>query len=1134
VCGSIAKQVVFPDADAVTLAASLAPPISRDLPTIADIDRPAALADGGTVPGYEILEVLGRGGMGVVYKARQVHLNRLVALKMILSGAHAGPVELARFRREAEAVAQLQHPNIVQIYEVGEHEGRAFLSLEYVEGGSLGNRLDGTPWPAPRAARLAESLARAVHVAHQQGIIHRDLKPENVLLAADDTPKITDFGLAKSVREWEGQSTTAPDPGGTDGALGASSSRLSRSQALTRTGAVLGTPSYMAPEQAVGKTKEVGPAADVYAVGAVLYELLSGRPPFRAETPLDTVLQVISAEPVPPSRLQPKVPRDLETVCLHCLHKEPDKRYPSADVLAADLRRFQEGEPIQARPSGSWERALKWARRRPAVAALMATLVLVVSGALAGLTGLWLRAEEQHAAAQLAKGDAEFQRDEAQRNLYVLHMNLALRAWEESRMERLQELLDAHRPSTAGFDTAAGKDIRGFEWYYLDRLRHSVRLTFKEHGQPVTSVAFSPDGQLLASAGQDGTMKVWEAATQKVLYSLKGHSSAVTRVAFSPDGGFIASAGLDKAIKLWDAASGKESRTFKGHAGPVSSIAFSPDGQRIAAASQRVVKVWAVATGKEVRTLEGHSGPVSCVAFSPNSKYVASGVGDTNQLHRPGEMKGEIRIFDAASGQPLYSLPGFVNGVLSLAFSPDNQRLAWGGWDRTVKVWEIASGRERRGELRTLRGHTGVVTSVAFSPDGQYIAAGSSDRTVKLWEAATEKETMTFKGHTGGVSGIVFSPDGQLLASASHDRTVKVWETTTGQEFRALKESSTGPDVCVAFSPDSGRLASAGFDRIIKVWEPATGQQLFALRGHEGLVRGLAFSPDGSRLASAGEDKLVKIWDVASGKELLSFRAHDNVVSGVAFSPDGQRLATSGSEPSLKVWDANTGQEVLTPSGHGGAALAVAYSPDGTRLATAGNDGTARLFDAATGEQLLVLREELGLVRSVAFSPDGRRLATAAADGAKIWDATQIGEPAAPLLVLKGHTDQVWCVAFSADGKRLISSSNDGTVKLWETTNGEELLTLKGHTPPVFGVALSPDGQRIASTSMDRRVRVWEASLPTPEVLLQREAYRLVESLFSKLARKSDVLDHLRRDATLREPLRREALLRAERYLTNP
>jgi tRNA A-37 threonylcarbamoyl transferase component Bud32 len=367
----------------VAPAADPAGPTSADTRTE---ERAAASGTWPSLPGYEILGELGRGGMGVVYKARQTKLNRVVALKMILAGGHAGAADLSRFQTEAQAIARLQHANIVQVYEVGEHEGKPFFSLEYCGGGSLEKKLTGTPLPAREAAQLIETLARAMQVAHDHHIIHRDLKPANVLLTEDGTPKITDFGLAKNLDE-AGQ---------------------------THSGAIMGTPSYMAPEQAGGKGKEIGPATDVYALGAILYECLTGRPPFKAATALDTILQVAGDEPVPPSQLQSKTPRDLETICLKCLHKEPEKRYSSSQALAEELQRFLNGEPILARPPALLERAVKWVRRRPAVAGLLAVLLIVGVGAFVGMTALWFRADRQWQRAEALRHEAANQRHDAE------------------------------------------------------------------------------------------------------------------------------------------------------------------------------------------------------------------------------------------------------------------------------------------------------------------------------------------------------------------------------------------------------------------------------------------------------------------------------------------------------------------------------------------------------------------------------------------------------------------------------------------------------------------------------------------------------------------------------------------------
>ncbi len=413
---------------------------------------------------YELLEELGRGGMGVVYKARQGKLRRLVALKMILAGEYAGERELARFRTEAEAVARLQHPNIVQIFEVGEHDGHPYFSLEFVDGGSLAQKLDGTPLPPQQAARLVETLARAMHAAHQAGVVHRDLKPANVLLTSDGTPKITDFGLAK---------------------------RLDGDAGQTQSGAIMGTPSYMAPEQASGKSKEIGPAADTYALGAILYECLTGRPPFKASTPLDTVLQVVSDEPVPPRKLQSKTPRDLDTICLKCLQKAPGKRYATAAALAEDLRRFQAQEPIQARPVGRLERGVKWAKRRPAVASLLAALVLAALGLVAG--GAWFTnslndalgaakdsAEAKGKAldaervakekAQNEKSLADAARTKAEWLAYAGQITLAQREWQDGDVGHARDLL-----------AACQVNLRGWEYDYLATLFNKNQRTLRGH-----------------------------------------------------------------------------------------------------------------------------------------------------------------------------------------------------------------------------------------------------------------------------------------------------------------------------------------------------------------------------------------------------------------------------------------------------------------------------------------------------------------------------------------------------------------------------------------------------------------------------------------------------------------------------
>jgi eukaryotic-like serine/threonine-protein kinase len=975
---------------------------------------------------YELLEEIARGGMGVVYKARQTRLNRIVAIKMILAGPWATRDFVRRFRVEAGAAAALQHPNIVAIHDVGVHDGRHFFSMDYIEGRSLTELVGTRPLPALRAARCVKIIAEAIHYAHEQGVLHRDLKPSNVLMDENDQPHVTDFGLAK---------------------------RLDGNSSLTVTGHLLGSPNFMPPEQALGHRGKAGRQSDVYGLGAILYFLLTARPPFLAESLEETVARVLDDEPVSPRLLNPGVPRDLETICMKCLEKEPARRYRTALDVADELERFCGNESILGRPVTRPERVWRWCLRKPALAAALASVAVLLGIVALGSPIAAYRLDR-------ARQAEEAIRLRAEQNLYLVKLNLAQQAWEENHLERVRQLLD----ETAGYPD------RGFEWYYWQgQLRTEFR-TLRGHIEEVCAAAITPDGSLSVTAGANRIAKMWETKSGRELRGLPGHKAGILTVAISLDGSRMITAGIDKMVKLWDLSTHSELQTFRGHGGVIQACAFFPDGRRFITGSRDgTAKIWEAGREDSLLTLEGHTNTVMSVAVSPDGRHVA-----TASIDRTA------RLWDASNGRELRIFQGHTGDVRSVDFSANGDRLLTAGMDGTARVWKLGPHLDE--EPLVIVRALDAITCAVFSANGSTIFTANSDNRIREWDAETGKLRRVLTGHTGWIRSLAITTDGQHLVSASADATAKIWDTHSpgspltlgGHEERVL---------AVAFPAEGPWLLTGSLDGSAKRWSASSGDLRMELASHGRTVSSMAFSPDGQWMLTGSQDGSAMLRSMATGEttELKSLGAW---ISAVGFSPDGRRILIGRADGTASVWSRDPNARRVLIAGHAGVIHASVLSRDGQWILTGSSDGTARLWEAGTGKLRQTLEGAGSAVRSAAFSPDGRRVVTGHADGvARVWEV-----PGGILrLNLERHRGDVFSVAFSPDGRRIVTGSSDYTAKLWDADLGKEVLTFTGHSRAIRSVAFSPDGHWIATGSEDLTARVWEAATPEQVRAWQQE-----------------------------------------------
>lgn len=1000
---------------------------------------------------FRLVRELGRGGTGVVFLAQDPSLRREVALKVPRPEVLVNPALRRRFLREAQAAAGLDHPSIVPVYETGDAGVACYIATAYCEGPTLASWLQQRSADVPPrvAAALMACLVRAVRHAHERGILHRDLKPGNVLLDTrtgeasghgvflEFTPKLTDFGLAKLLEPYE--------------ALG---------EDATRTGMILGTPRYMAPEQADGRARDVGPATDVWALGVILYEVLTRRPPFAGETDLHTMRLVRLQEPIPPSQLRPDTPRDLEAIVLKCLEKESHRRYATAALLGQDIERFLDGVPVRARHAGLGGQVLKWARRHPAGAALVAVtvaaaLALGTGGAVyhIQLEGALAEVRWQHAQAVAREG-------ELRRRGYATDLKLAHLAYLNTDLTRVQELLARHRPASAE------GDLRGFEWYYLQGLLRTEQRTWRAHASDAYASAFSPNNRLLATCGKDGTVRLWEAATGRERATLRGHAGEVNGLAWTSDGSLLASASDDGTVRLWDLATGRDRTVLRGHQGFVYAVAFAPDDRMLASAGQDgVARLWDTATGREVGVLRDHALPIQALAFTPDGKRLATASEDRT-----------VRVWDLPDGATFRDLVGHTDTVLCVAFSPCGRYLAGGGEDRSIWLWDLQAANPQM----QLLGHTNWVQAIAFTPDGRTLVSGGKEGTVRFWDPIRGKLRHVLPAHADRLWSVAVAPDGQTLATTGADGTVRLWDGQRPPDRMPLPVQPSQAE-CVAFARDGQLLAIGLNDGTILLWDSATGQVRGVLRGHSSLVRGLAFTPDGANLVSTGSDGTARLWDVEATALRRSCTGHAGPVVGVALMPGGRRLVTASLDGTVRIWDLATGEAQAVLRTDGAQTSAVALSPDGRTLATHAN--TLQLWDLATGTPRCSLPGHRAVITALAFSPDGQLLASAGADHTvRLWDVGAGTERA----VLLGHQDRVASVVFSPDGRTLASAAHDRTIRLWHVNTGQELATLGGHAGRIHGLAFARSGRLLASAGAladgQGEVLLWMAPAPGPPV----------------------------------------------------
>lgn len=1074
-------------------------------------DQAAGLPED-ALPGYALLGELHRGGQGVVYEAIQKSTQRKVAVKVMREGPFAGWRDRARFEREVQILAALKHPRIVTIHDSGVASHCHYFVMDYVPGLPLDAWMTCRRRSTEEILRLFAKICDAVNAAHVKGIIHRDLKHGNIRIDEQGEPHVLDFGLAKVTTD--GRKSADPDLD-----VGSPAS-------MTAVGQFVGSLPWTSPEQAQGRIERIDTRTDVYALGVTLYHMLTGRFPYEVIGPVRDVLnRIVSLEPVRPRAIRRDIGRDVEAIVLRCLRKEPHRRYQNAGELGQDIERCLNGQPVVARSDSGLYVLMKTLRRHWVPVAVAAAFILLIGfswrQAVVQRDRAIIaqqeqqrerdRADEKAAEADQARRIAEAERSRAQeqaerlrRTTYLNRVALAQNACEQKYLTQAQFLLE---------DCPA--DLRGWEWYYLNRLSRPMNLSDICADECVMTMATSLEGARIVTAGCDGVIRTWERGSGQPVAEFVGHSGQVNAVVCSPDGRWIASAGRDKTLRLWDRTSG--SQQVLQQTGPyVHALAFSPDSKELVSGGQsKVLTFWKVADGQAeaIRTSPPHDGEISAVAYSPDGLRLVSG--EYVDLLRT---TAKIRVWDAATANLVREIEAHRAGILTVAFAPDAKRIASGssiprpGRDAhgTLKLFDSTTGKE----LVSLTGHEGFVNHLAFSPDGTLLASAGSprvpafgmeaDRTLKIWDAVTGEELHTYSAHDGGGRAVAWSSDGRVVFSGGMDGHVKSWPARIPSAVRVLQGHAAAV-LRVAFSPDGKRIASSSGqgesyqaegsrpDNSVRIWDLQSGSAV-VLDDHQNAVLALDWSRDGRFIASGGVDGTVRISDPATGATQRVIAGFNGLVRSVAFSPDGTLIGGAVRDTLMfwKVADGSVHQRMAMDE----ELVTVDFSPDDEWMMTASTSGRIILREWASGKDRS-FQTASGLTGAW-FSPDSTLVATGHENGTiRLWELST----GRPIGTMTGPQRPVHWADFSPDGERLASCTTDMMLKIWDVRSGNEVFSVRAHDGPVNCVRFSPDGTAIATCGQDSLVKIWESRM---EPATRQEVKNLVPGSIVELVREED------------------------------